>query len=171
MSLSPRTVRAAASLPRLVLPSPNGSTISFHLQQATPTVVGVSLRNREAAAQWLIARRTGDAALRVAVVAAGERWADGTLWPAVEDLWGAGAVIESLRTAGWGEVSPEATVAAAAFRSIADDVAQALRTCASGRELIDLGYADDVAVAVAVAAEIDSSRSVPQLRCTAFATP
>lgn len=147
MSLSPRTVRAAASLPRLVLPSPNGSTISFHLQQATPTVVGVSLRDRDAA-QWLLARRAGDAVLRVAVVAAGERWADdGTLRPAVEGLWGVGAVIESLRTARWGELSPEAAVATAAFRSIADDVAQALRTCASGRELIDLGDVGDVDVA------------------------
>ncbi len=56
VSLSPHSVRRARSLERLVLPSPNGSTISFQLAQAGPKVIGVSLRNRQATAG-----RTSDA--------------------------------------------------------------------------------------------------------------
>jgi phosphosulfolactate phosphohydrolase-like enzyme len=35
---------------RLVLPSPNGSTLSFQLAKTVPAVIGASLRNRHAAA-------------------------------------------------------------------------------------------------------------------------
>jgi 2-phosphosulfolactate phosphatase len=164
VSLSPGSVRRAPSLRRLVLPSPNGSTISFGLMQTASEVVGVSLRNRRAAADWLLARRAENPAVRVAVVAAGERWADGSLRPAVEDLWGAGALIGLLCAGGWPNVSPEAHAAAAAFQAVADDVDAALRGCASGRELIDIGYAGDVQIA----GELDDSRSVPVLQGNAF---
>lgn len=89
VSLSPHSVRAAAFLERLVLPSPNGSTISFELAAAVPDVIGVSLRNRQAAAKWLLQRRQRQPTLRIAVIAAGERWPDGSLRPAIEDQWGA----------------------------------------------------------------------------------
>ena len=164
VSLSPRSVRTAPSLQRLVLPSPNGSTITFLLAQKTSDVIGVSLRNRQAAADVLLARRAQNPALRVAVIAAGERWPDQSLRPAVEDLWGAGALIDSLCTAGWPDISPEAHAAAGAFRAVADDLEPSLSRCASGQELIDIGYADDVHTA----AERDNSRSVPMLRGNAF---
>lgn len=164
VSLSPRSVRAASSLRRLVLPSPNGSTISFRLAQKTTEVIGVSLRNRRAAADWLVARRAQNPTLRVAVIAAGEHWPDQNLRPAVEDLWGAGALIDVLRTAGWSAISPEAHAAAAAFRIVANDLEPSLSNCASGQELIDVGYADDVRTA----AELDDSRSVPLLLGNAF---
>lgn len=109
VSLSPHSVRTAPALRRLVLPSPNGSTISFLLTRTTSDVIGVSMRNRRAAADWLLARRAENPALRVAVVAAGERWIDGSLRPAVEDLWGAGALIGPLCAAGWPNVSPGST--------------------------------------------------------------
>lgn len=122
VSLSPRSVRTAPSLQRLVLPSPNGSTICCLLTRTTCDVIAVSLRNRLAAAEWLLARRVQNPTLRVAVIAAGERWPDQSLRPAVEDFWGAGALIESLRTAGWPNISPEAHTAAAAFLAVADDL-------------------------------------------------
>lgn len=150
VSLSPPSVRAASDLRRLVLPSPNGSTISAALAEEVPVVVAACLRNRRAVAAWL-----GDR--RVAVICAGERWPDGTLRPAVEDLWGAGAVVDAL---GPRDVAPEATAAAAAFRAVQGDVRAALRSCASGGELIDAGYLGDVDVA----AELDGSASVPVLR-------
>ena len=50
--------------------------------------------------------RDGD--LRVALICAGERWPDGTLRPAVEDLWGAGALVDLLLQGGWRDVAPEA---------------------------------------------------------------
>lgn len=53
VSLSPHTVRAASALERLVLPSPNGATISAQLAATGATALGVSLRNRHAAAAWL----------------------------------------------------------------------------------------------------------------------
>ena len=86
-------MRRATGVARLVLPSPNGSTVSARLAAAGATVVGVSLRNAAAAAAWVRAR-AGDGP--VAVVAAGERWYDGPLRPAAEDLWGAGAFIAAL---------------------------------------------------------------------------
>jgi 2-phosphosulfolactate phosphatase len=164
VSLSPHSVRTAASLQRLVLPSPNGSTISFQLAQAVPEVIGVSLRNRREAAEWLLCRRQQRADLRVAVIAAGERWPDGSLRPAVEDQWGAGSLLDLLRTGGWAEMSPDAHAAADTFQLLRDDLFDALTDCASGRELIAIGYSDDVRTA----AELDSSTAVPLLRGNAF---
>ena len=66
--------------------------------------------------------------------------------------------------AGGDDVAPEAVAAAAAFRAVQGDVGAALRACASGRELIDAGYPDDVEIA----AELDRSASVPVLRDGAF---
>jgi 2-phosphosulfolactate phosphatase len=97
----------------------------------------------------------------VAVVAAGERWPDGSLRPAAEDLWGAGAVLSAL---GIHDASPEARQAASAYDSVRDDVATALPDCASGRELVAAGFAGDVEIAAAVGA----SRVVPVLRGEAF---
>ena len=58
-------------------------------------MVGASLRNAAAVASWIAREHDADDTV-VAVVAAGERWPDGTLRPAVEDLWGAGAVLAAL---------------------------------------------------------------------------
>lgn len=163
VSLSPATVRAAEHLERLVLPSPNGSTICAELADLGVPVVGASLRNRRAVARWLD-DRIGDAR-SVAVVAAGERWSDTSLRPAVEDLWGAGAVVRALVEAGATSVSPEARAASAAFDAVVDDLPDALRDCASGQELIGLGYGVDVDVA----AELDASGGVPVLVDGVFA--
>ncbi|GAA2372103.1 hypothetical protein Cme02nite_00250 [Catellatospora methionotrophica] len=163
VSLSPATIRAAGGLRRLVLPSPNGSTIARRLAETGATVIGVSLRNASAAAAWA-ARHAGDTA-PVAVVAAGERWrSDDSLRPAVEDLWGAGAFIHHLAALGVEGLSPEAELAAAAYRHIASDVRRALFDCASGRELAGYGYPEDVEIA----AEVDVSDVVPVLTDEAF---
>ncbi len=159
VSLSPVSVRAAVGVERLVLPSPNGSSIAFGLAEGGATVVGASLRNAAAVARWLDARGG-----IVAVVAAGERWPDGTLRPAVEDLWGAGAVVAALVDLGATGLSPEARVAEQAFRAVAPRPAEELLACASGRELVDLGFAGDVEVA----AEVDASLAVPLLVDDAF---
>jgi 2-phosphosulfolactate phosphatase len=77
----------------------------------------------------------------------------------IEDLWGAGALIAALRARGGTSYSPEAQTAAAAWTSVAAEAVAALSDCASGRELIDLGYTDDVTIA----AEVDQSGTVPLL--------
>ncbi|GLZ50746.1 hypothetical protein Acsp07_03630 [Actinomycetospora sp. NBRC 106378] len=117
-----------------------------------PTVVAACLRNASAVSAWLAARPE----LVVAVVPAGERWPDGGLRPAVEDLWGAGAVLSTLVGGG---ASPEARVAAAAFDAVRPSLDAEMRACASGRELTAMGFADDVAVA----SELDTSTVVPIL--------
>ena len=95
----------------------------------------------------------------IAVIAAGERWPDGALHPAVEDLWGAGAVIAALTRLGATELSPEAQSASAAFASIEAHLESALLDCSSGRELVAIDFTGDVTIA----AELDSSQSVPVL--------
>lgn len=159
VSLSPLSVRAAAGVERLVLPSPNGSAISFDLADAGATVVGASLRNRSAIARWLAGRSRP-----IGIVPAGERWPDGSLRPAVEDLWGAGAVVAALVDLGVGGLSPEARVAEHAFRTVAPQLAEELHACASGQELAGMGFAGDVDVA----AELDRSDVVPVLEGDAF---
>ena len=157
VSLSPASVRAAQGVERLVLPSPNGSAISVALAGTGATVVGASLRNATAVARWAHARGED-----VAVVASGERWPDGSLRPAVEDLWGAGAVVAGLVDLGATGLSPEARLAEQAFRAarLPDD----LVACASGRELVDAGFGEDVAIA----AELDATDVVPVLDGDAF---
>jgi 2-phosphosulfolactate phosphatase len=163
ISLSPASIRAGTGLARIVLPSPNGSALARALADGGATVVGAALRNRYAVARWvadrLAAQPPAAGQTGIAVIAAGERWPDGSLRPAVEDLWGAGAVIAALSELGLGGQSPEAWTAEAAFRSVEDSLAAELADCASGQELASAGFADDVAIA----AGLDSSDCVPVL--------
>lgn len=92
-------------------------------------------------------------------MAAGEQWPNGSLRPAAEDLWGAGAYLTALRSYRLGPLSPEAGVAVAAFEHVEDGLAEQLHASASGRELTAAGYRHDVDVAV----ERDRSEVVPVL--------
>ena len=167
VTLSPESILhanlRAEGIDRLVLPSPNGSAISVRLADAGVTVVGVSLRNAAAAAAW-VREQAGDRP--VGVVAAGERWPDGSLRPAIEDLLGAGAFLHGLADGSRGPVgqsdgfSPEAGAAMWAYRGVAWQLGAALHESVSGRELRGFGFAGDVAVASAV----DVSGVVPVLR-------
>ncbi|WP_028643678.1 2-phosphosulfolactate phosphatase [Nocardioides sp. URHA0020] len=159
VSLSPASVRAATGVRRLVLPSPNGSAICSALAGGGSTVVGASLRNAAAVARWLAGRRTP-----IVVIAAGERWPDGSLRPAVEDLWGAGAVIAGLVDLRAARLSPEARMAEQAHRAVAGRLAEELHACTSGQELVAMGFAEDVTIA----AEADTSDRVPVLVGDAF---
>jgi len=167
VSLSPAgTLRAAEAGAlhgeRIVLPSPNGSTVVAGLTDTGAQVVAASLRTRAAVARWL-ARSAPPGP--VAVVAAGERWPGGTLRPAVEDLWGAGALIDALVAEQRGvgrparRLSPEASAALAAFEAVRHDLATSLAACSSGCELVDAGFGDDVVVA----ADLDADEVVPVL--------
>lgn len=163
ISLSPKTIREAEAPSRLVLPSPNGSTIAFALASQVAVCVGASLRNASAVADWIVHEHGPRS--RVAIVASGEKWPGGELRPAVEDLWGAGAVVTALTAAGWdGHVSPEARMAADAWAAVADSYEDRLRDCASGRELIAMGFPHDVAIA----SELDDSDTVPVLEDRVF---
>lgn len=164
ISLSPSTIRHIGTRPSsLVLPSPNGSTISYELAKSAPTVVGACLRNAHAVAGWISRTYTSDT--RIAVIAAGERWPDGTLRPAWEDVWGAGSVLAELADLGWAaQFSAEAAVACDAWTAASSTIAPRLHASVSGRELIDAGYPEDVAIA----AEQNTSSHVPVLRHGTF---
>jgi 2-phosphosulfolactate phosphatase len=170
-SLSPASLRAADSLERLVLPSPNGSALCHELARAVPLVATVSLRNAAATADWVAANLPEEAV--IAVIAAGERWPDGTLRPAVEDQIGAGAFIAGLVATGKGGYeaedgrhgySPEAVAALAVFEAAEPRLREMLHGCSSGRELAGAGYGDDVDIA----AELDDSDAVAVLVDGAF---
>ena len=157
VSLSPASFDGVAGIDRLVLPSPNGSAIAFALADGGATVVGACLRNASAVGRWLAAA-TG----RVRVVASGERWPDGQLRPAVEDLWGAGAVLAGLDLS---EASPEARAAVAAYDVVRHDLGPELAGSASGRELAAAGFGRDLEIATA----LDVARVVPVLSGESFA--
>lgn len=162
-TLSPAALRRAPGTARLVLPSPNGSTISATAAGTGSTVIAGCLRNATAVAHHLAEQGFGTADHPVAVIAAGERWPDGGLRPALEDLLGAGAIIAALERSHAGPPSPEATAASACYTAT-PDVASTVAACASGRELIDRGFGDDVAIA----AETDTCVTVPVLTDGAF---
>lgn len=160
-SLSPAALRRAPSTPRLVLPSPNGSAIAAAAGDAT--VVAGCLRNATAVARWLASHGYGVLERPVGVIAAGERWPDGSLRPALEDAYGAGAIIAELSERGAGSLSPEAAAVRSSFYGTAD-VAEAVADSSSGRELAQDGFADDVAIAT----ELDTTSVVPVLTNGAF---
>ncbi|BCB80753.1 hypothetical protein GCM10022251_01080 [Phytohabitans flavus] len=162
-SLSPATLRSAPVVPDLVLPSPNGSAISAAASATGLPVLAGCVRNAPAVARWLLSRGYGTSRAPVGVVAAGERWPDGTLRPSVEDLLGGAAVLDGLADAPGG-LSVEAAVALSALTGV-PDVPAAIRGCASGRELAESGFAEDVEIAV----EAGVSDVVPVLDKGVFA--
>jgi 2-phosphosulfolactate phosphatase len=89
------------------------------------------------------------------VIPAGEHWEDHTLRPCLEDLIGAGAVLAELG----GTLSPEAELTASSFERLRRTLRDALARCGSGRELIERGFAEDVALA----AEYAVSSAAPVL--------
>lgn len=147
-SLSPASLLSVDSTTRLVLPSPNGSSLSM-ATAGTPTLAGC-LRNCRAMA--LAAMTYGS---RITVIPAGEKWPDGSLRPSFEDWVGAGAVIHYLA----GNLSPEARLACEAYRGVRQSLEPLLKQCGSGQELIEKGFEQDVNLA----SEVNVSDCVPTL--------
>jgi len=152
-SLSPASLRQVPSGYRLVLPSPNGAALS--LAGGETVTFTACLRNAGA-----VARAARELGSTFAVIPAGELWADGSLRPAIEDWVGAGAVLSALP----GRPSPEAAMAIAAFESLGRLCGPRLERCSSGKELIDRGFGEDVALA----AELDASTTAPRLQDGGF---
>jgi 2-phosphosulfolactate phosphatase len=147
-SLSPASLANINPGTRLVLPSPNGSTLTLAVE-GLPVFAGC-LRNATTVARAVEGYGPG-----ILLVPAGERWPDGTLRPSIEDLIGAGAIIARLP----GTMSPEARIALAAFRSVEAVLRETLRESVSGRELIERGFAEDVELA----ADLGASDTAPML--------
>ena len=148
-SLSPTSLLNVKREEKIVLPSPNGSTLSLATRD-TLTLCGC-LRNAKAVAEY--ATKAGK---KIALVPAGEQWPDRSLRPCFEDLIGAGAVIYYLN----GTLSPESTTALSAFNAYKENLTEGLLKCSSGKELIERGFKNDVILA----GEFNCSRSVPILK-------
>jgi 2-phosphosulfolactate phosphatase len=153
-SLSPAALRKAPKPTALVLPSPNGSSIAAAMSEAI--VMAGCLRNASAVGRALTARGFGSVEKPIVVIAAGERWPDDQLRPALEDLLGAGAIIRALGQEV--SLSPEAQAARSCFMGTAN-VPSAVAACSSGLELREGGFSDDVTIA----AELDACDTVPAL--------
>ncbi len=151
LSLSPTSLIKIEAATSLVLPSPNGATLSLETA-AIPTLCAC-LRNAKAVAQY--AKSIGD---KVTVIAAGEKWPDGSLRVAFEDLIGAGAVIDQLKDEL--TLSVESRYAAAVFDAMKTNLDEVLMNCGSGQELIDRGFKSDVLLA----SDLNSSDNVPLLK-------
>ena len=151
LSLSPASLRTIPNGTHLMLPSPNGSRLP--LASAGKPVLAGCLPNAA-----VVARAAREMAQdgRIGVIPAGERWPDGSLRPAIEDLLGAGAIVHHLDL----PCSPEAQVARDAFRSASDGLASMIRASVSGQELSGWGYGGDVDVAL----ELEVSNCAPLLR-------
>jgi 2-phosphosulfolactate phosphatase len=147
-SLAPTSLLRLPEGAAIVLPSPNGATLSLATGD-TPTFAGC-LRN--AAAVAMAARAAGR---RISVIPAGERWPDGSLRPAIEDWIGTGAILHALE----GPRSPEAESAVAVFLHFRERMMEVLSACSSGKEAAQRGGPDDVRLA----AEWNASLTVPRL--------
>jgi 2-phosphosulfolactate phosphatase len=153
-SLSPASMMELSQGDRIVLPSPNGSSLTLSTGP-TPTLAGC-LRNSQA-----VARAAGKFGRRISVIPAGEKWReDNTLRPAYEDLLGAGAIIRHLE----GTRSPEARLAEQAFLGAQEDLLGHLRECASGKELREKGFEEDIALL----AELDVDGCAPIFKDGAY---
>jgi 2-phosphosulfolactate phosphatase len=152
-SLSPASFENSKGGARVVLPSPNGSSLSLVASELCPVVYAACLRNFES-----VASRLSEGTGSVLVVAAGEKWdwSTGPLRPAFEDLIGAGALLGALTTK---DASPGAIAAAGAYREVESRIKESLRKCQSGRELIEMGFGQDVEFA----SDANSSHATPRL--------
>jgi 2-phosphosulfolactate phosphatase len=147
-SLSPASLMTIPRGTRLVLPSPNGSTLSL-AGEGVSTLAGC-LRNAGATAA-----KASQLGKQISVIAAGERWPDGSLRPSLEDLLGAGAILLGLD----GRFSPEAEMATAVFQNVQSNLLDTLLRCGSGKELVGRGFEADVHLA----AQLNVSRVAPVL--------
>jgi 2-phosphosulfolactate phosphatase len=148
-SLFPQSLLDIPAGTRLVLPSLNGSVLTL-LTGQVPTFAGC-LRNA-----WAVADSAQKLGQRIAVIAAGERWQDGSLRPALEDWIGAGAIISGLQ----GSLSPEAESARAAYLSVQNTLAASLRQCSSGKELLERGRDASLLLATALNSSITAPRLI-----------
>lgn len=144
-SLSPASIKNIRKGEKLVLPSPNGSAVSFKSRDAGIAVFSGCFRNMSATAN---ACRSFE---RVLVIPCGERWPDGSLRPCIEDYVAAGGIISAM---GRENCSPEAQAAAAIWQHYQGENWQLLRSCSSALELKQRGFHEDVDLCL----EVDKSK-------------
>ena len=146
-------------------PCRKAAASSFRHRTAPPCRSPPARRPPSRAASAMPARQPRplvSAAPRIAVIACGERWPSGDLRPSLEDHIGAGAILAHLD----GNASPEGAAAVSVFEAARSRLPETMRACVSGKELIDWGFEDDVAVA----AELNRDEVAPRLRDGVYST-
>jgi phosphosulfolactate phosphohydrolase-like enzyme len=100
------------------------------------SIVTASIQHAGAVARWALARQAeiGDR-FRIAVIAAGEPTAGDAVRFAVEDLLGAGAIVDALASVGIDYYSPEAAAASAAYTGLRSATAHVVSASTSGQAL------------------------------------
>lgn len=155
--------------------STNGAAVVAAAGEGSLVLVG-GLRNASAVARAVQSvQERRQERTSVAVIAAGERDAEGLLRVAVEDQLGAGAIIAALTDLGIDHTSPDAAVAAEGFRALKGALRHLLSASGSGREL-EIGVASTARMAasgitpasVAEAAALDATTTVPMLTAGTF---
>ncbi|MBW9095341.1 2-phosphosulfolactate phosphatase [Microbacterium jejuense] len=146
----------------------NGVAIAEAAGATDATVLLGCLRNAAAVADAVldVQHRRGDRT-SIAVIAAGElagREPGAPLRFAVEDQFGAGAIVDALGARGVDHTSPDAAAAAEAFRGLRGALRHLLTASGSGQELLARDARDDVINAAAV----DAASVVPVLRDGVF---
>ena len=145
-TLSPESLVNLPDITRLVLPSPNGSTITL-AAGSTPVIAGCFRNSR------VVAESAMKLGWKIGVVPTGERWDDDSLRPCFEDLAGAGAIITHFG----GTLSPEAEGAKALFENCRTSLAVKLHNCGSGKEKLAKNEGRDIELA----GQVNVSNCVP----------
>jgi 2-phosphosulfolactate phosphatase len=167
VTLSPSSATRVEADDRLVVPSLNGGTLTSNAATA-PFAIVACLRNAVAVGRFVAATLRLGLVDRVTIVAAAEKWKDDIAAPertrfALEDWLGAGAIALECRARD-AMLSSEAEFAARGYAASRRDLHAVVATSVTGRELIDIGFGSDVALAVA--AGVDDG--VPWLRPDGF---
>lgn len=157
-SLSATSFNESHKGKRFVLSSRNGATCVKASKQDTNILIG-SFLNVSSVAN-VVNKIQKETNLNVTVIACGERWRNTNdesreLRPSIEDYLGAGAILEKLN----GTKSPEAKVCIGAFQNAKSNLSELINDSSSGRELIDMGYPEDVNFSC----QVDLFKDVPIL--------
>lgn len=139
VTLSPVSMVSLHSGQTILLPSPNGSTLVDMASRFEKPVFAGCLRNAQVLSGFLNSKQL----FPVLFVAAGERYPNTMLRPAMEDYWGVGSILKALE----GEKTIEALSAIQSFKEISRDLKGGVAACESGQELIFHGYGGDVELA------------------------
>lgn len=146
----------------------NGAAVAARAADSAAVVLlGALVSARAVAAAVMAEQQRLAARTSILVIAAGElssREPGAALRVAVEDLLGAGAIVDALGALGIDHTSPEAAAAGEAFRGLRPALRHLLTASGSGQELIDRGLRDDVLAA----AQVDTVSSAPVLRDGVF---
>lgn len=154
--------------------SRNGAAVAARADGSVVLIGG--LRNASAVARAVSAlQERRQARTSVAVIAAGEADAAGSLRFAVEDQLGAGAIVAALTDLGIDHTAPDAAVAAEGFRALKGALRHLVSASGSARELADGVAATErmrssgvVPSGITDAARLDALDVVPVLRDGVF---